>query len=206
MDEGNQMTSPIDFYFDFSSPYGYFASTRIDDLAARHGRIVVWRPILLGAVFKITGQQPLPTIPLKGSYAKHDLARSARLFGVPFKLPTKFPVAGQAPSRAYYWVAARDAAHGRRLAQALYRAYFAEDRDISSPEVTANVAAKLGIDRDELLHALNEPAVKEHLKNEVDAAIERGVFGSPYIIVDGEPFWGADRLDQVGRWLETGGW
>ncbi|OGA38877.1 MAG: 2-hydroxychromene-2-carboxylate isomerase [Betaproteobacteria bacterium RIFCSPLOWO2_12_FULL_62_13] len=200
------MPNPIDFYFDFSSPYGYFASTRIDAIAANHGREVVWRPILLGAIFKITGQQPLPTIPLKGSYAKHDLARSARIFGVPFKIPSKFPVAGQAPSRAFYWVGDRDPALARKLAQALYRAYFAEDRDISSAEVTANVAAKLGLNRDEVVQALNEPAVKERLKTEVDAAIERGVFGSPYIIIDGEPFWGSDRLDQVEKWLATGGW
>ena len=200
------MTNAIDFYFDFSSPYGYFAAMKIDDIAAKYARAVVWRPILLGAIFKITGQQPLPTIPLKGSYAKHDLARSARLFSVPFKLPSKFPVASQAPSRAFYWVGDRDPVLARRLAQALYRAYFAEDRDISSPEVTANVAAKLGINRDELAQALNDPAVKERLKSEIDAAIERGVFGSPYIIVDGEPFWGSDRLEQVERWLETGGW
>jgi 2-hydroxychromene-2-carboxylate isomerase len=195
------MLNAIDFYFDFSSPYGYFASTKIDDIAARHGREVTWRPILLGAVFKITGQQPLPTIPLKGSYVKHDLARMARSFRVPFRLPTKFPVAGQAPSRAFYWVGDRDPALAKRLAQALYRAYFAEDRDISSPEVTANVAAKLGLARDDVLQALNDTAVKERLKTEVDAAIERGVFGSPYIVIDGEPFWGADRLEQVERWL-----
>ena len=200
------MANTIDFYFDFSSPYGYFAATKIDALAAKYGRTVVWRPILLGAIFKITGQQPLPTIPLKGSYAKHDLARSARLFGVPFKLPSKFPVAGQAPSRAFYWVGDRDPVLARTLAQALYRAYFAEDRDISSLEVTANVAAKLGVNRDELVQALNDQAVKERLKSEVDAAIERGVFGSPYIIVDGEPFWGSDRLEQVEKWLATGGW
>ncbi len=200
------MANPIDFYFDFSSPYGYFASTKIDGIAAKHGRDVVWRPILLGAIFKITGQQPLPTIPLKGSYTKHDLARSARLFGVGFRLPSRFPVAGQAPSRAFYWVGDRDRALAKKLAQALYRAYFTEDRDISSTEVTANVAAKLGVNRDELLQALNDPAAKERLKSEVDAAIERGVFGSPYIIVDGEPFWGSDRLEQVEKWLAMGGW
>jgi len=116
------MADPIDFYFDFSSPYGYLASTRIDDLAARHGRSVTWRPILLGAVFKITGQQPLPTIPLKGSYAAHDLARSARLLKVPFKLPTKFPIGATAPSRAFYWVSDKDPTLARKLAQALYHA------------------------------------------------------------------------------------
>jgi 2-hydroxychromene-2-carboxylate isomerase len=193
---------PIDFYFDFSSPYGYFASTRIDALAEKHGRSVTWRPILLGAVFKISGGQPLTTIPLKGSYAAHDLARSARRFGVPFKLPTKFPIGATAPSRAYYWVGDRDRELAKKLAQALFHAYFAEDRDISNPEVTGNVAAKLGVDKGELTGALNDPAVKERLKTEVDAAIERGVFGSPYIVVDGEPFWGSDRLEQVEQWLQ----
>lgn len=200
------MASPIDFYFDFSSPYGYFAATRIDVIAAKYGREVAWRPILLGAVFKITGQQPLPAIPLKGSYAMHDLARSARLFGVAFKLPSRFPIAAQVPSRAFYWVGDRDPALAKELARALYRAYFAENRDISSPEVTAGVAAGLGLERDEVLQALNDPAVKERLRIEVDAAIERGVFGSPYIVIDGEPFWGSDRLDQVEKWLATGGW
>jgi 2-hydroxychromene-2-carboxylate isomerase len=200
------MANPIDFYFDFSSPYGYLASTRIDELAAKHGRAVIWRPILLGAVFKITGGQPLATIPLKNSYSAHDMARSARLLNVPFKLPTKFPVAGQAPSRAFYWVGDRDPALAKKLAQALYHAYFAEDRDISNPEVTSNVAARLGMDKGEVSQALNDPAVKERLRIEVDAAIERGVFGSPYIVIDGEPFWGSDRLDQVERWLATGGW
>jgi 2-hydroxychromene-2-carboxylate isomerase len=200
------MAKPIDFYFDFSSPYGYLASTRVEDIAARHGRAVTWRPILLGALFKITGGQPLTTVPLKGSYAKHDLARSARLFKVPFKVPTRFPVSGAAPSRAYYWVADRDPALSAKLARALFRAYFVEDRDISNPEVTGNVAARLGLDKGELLQVLNDPAIKERLRTEVASAIERGVFGSPYFVIDGEPFWGADRLDHVDRWLETGGW
>jgi len=200
------MTQPIDFYFDFSSPYGYFAANRIEDIAARHGRSVIWRPMLLGAAFKITGGQPLPTIPLKNRYTAHDLARCARLYKLPFKLPSRFPIATTAPARAYYWVCDRDPALAKQLALALYRAYFVEDRDISNPEVTGNVAAKLGIAKDELTQALNDPAVKERLRNEVDAAIERGVFGSPYIVIDGEPFWGADRVDHVERWLHTGGW
>lgn len=200
------MNSPLDFYFDFSSPYGYFAAAKIDALAAKHGREVTWHPILLGAVFKMNGQSPLPNIPLKGSYAKHDMLRSARWFELPFKIPSKFPIGTIAPCRAYYWVQDQNVALAKNFALALYHAYFAEDRDISSPEVTANVAAKLGIDKATLAAALNDTALKERVKNEVDAAIERGVFGSPYIVVDGEPFWGADRLDQVERWLEKGKW
>jgi 2-hydroxychromene-2-carboxylate isomerase len=200
------MANPIDFYFDFSSPYGYLASTRIEALAAKHGRSVVWRPHLLGAVFKINGQQPLTSIPLKGNYTAHDLARCARLLKVPFKLPSKFPIGATTPSRAYYWVNDGEPVLAKRLAQALYTAYFSEDRDISSPEATVSIAAKVGVDKRELEQALNDPAVKERLRAEVDAAIARGVFGSPYFVVDGEPFWGSDRLDQLDKWLETGGW
>ena len=83
---------------------------------------------------------------------------------------------------------------------------FVDDRDISSPEVTIGIAAGLGIPRQSMESALNEPALKDRLRSEVDAAIARGVFGSPYFIVDGEPFWGSDRLDQLERWLSTGGW
>jgi 2-hydroxychromene-2-carboxylate isomerase len=94
----------------------------------------------------------------------------------------------------------------KRLARTLYRAYFAEDRNISKPEVTVEVASTLGIEASALSRALDDAAVKDRLRREVDAAIGRGVFGSPYIVVDGEPFWGADRLDHIERWLATGGW
>ena len=198
------MAQPIGFYFDYSSPYGYIAALKIDDLAARYGRSVIWKPILLGAVFKVTGGKPLPTLPLKGEYSKIDIARSARFHDLPFRFPSKFPIAGQAPSRAFYWVNERDPALARKLARALYQAYFVDDRDISSPEITADVAASLGLNRDELLAAIGSDAIKDKLKNEVEAAIARGIFGSPYFIIDGEPFWGADRLDQIERWLDKG--
>jgi 2-hydroxychromene-2-carboxylate isomerase len=198
------MPANLDFYFDYSSPYGYFAAMKIDDLAARHGRSVNWKPILLGAVFKVTGSQPLPSLPLKGPYALRDIARSARYYGIAYKQPSKFPIAGQAPSRAFYWANDRDPALAKKLAQTLYQAFFVEDRDISSPEITADVAATLGFKRDEVLAALNDPAVKDRLKNEVDAAIKLGVFGSPYIVIDNEPFWGIDRFDQIERWLAHG--
>lgn len=198
------MTSPaiIDFYFDFSSPYGYFAAEQVEALAARYGRSTIWRPILLGAVFKITGQQPLVTIPLKGRYAEHDLLRSARAYGLPFRRPTRFPVSTTAACRVFYSLCDRDPGAAKALAIALYRAFFVDDRDISDPEVVIALATTLGHDRATLSAALEDPAVKDRLRQEVDAAVARGVFGSPYLIVDGEPFWGADRLDQLARWLE----
>jgi 2-hydroxychromene-2-carboxylate isomerase len=201
------MAAPIDFYFDFSSPYGYFASCQVDALAAKHGRDVAWRPILLGLVFKVTGGQPLPTLPLKGDYVRRDIPRCGRLYGVPIRIPSRFPVATAAPVRAFYWLHDRDPAQAKALAGAIYRAYFIDDADIANPEVIAGVAAAAGVaEKAELAAALNDPAVKERARTETDAAIARGVFGSPFLIVDGEPFWGMDRLPQAARWLETGGW
>lgn len=200
------MTAPIDFYFDFSSPYGYIASAKIDAIGAKHGREVDWHAILLGAVFKVTGGQPFADLPLKGDYGKHDVARSARLHGVPYRPPSHFPIATLAPARAFYWATAQGAAQAKALTAALYRAYFVDDRDISKPETVVEVAQGVGLDASALSKALSDAAVKERLRSETDAAIARGVFGSPFVIVDGEPFWGADRLDQVEHWLKTGGW
>ena len=202
--EVRHMTTPLDFYFDYSSPYGYFAALKIDELAARYGRDVNWKPILLGAVFKVTGGRPLPSLPLKGDYSRHDIPRSARFHGVPYRHPSKFPIASQSPARAFYWLAERDALQAKRLAKALYHAYFVEDRDISSPDVTADVAVTLGLVRTDVLTAIQDPAIKEKLQTETAQAIARGVFGSPYIVIDDEPFWGVDRFDQIERWLAGG--
>jgi len=199
------MSDPVEFYFDFSSPYGYLAATRISQLAGKYGRGVAWKPILLGAVFKVTGSGPLPSLPLKGPYSKRDMERSARFLAVPFKLPDPFPVSTQAPARAIYWLEQKAPGRIEACVLALYRAYFVDGRDISSPDTTADVLASLGLDRAEALAAIGEPAIKERLRSATQTAIERGVFGSPYIFVDGEPFWGSDRLDQVERWLKSGG-
>jgi len=200
------MPDAIDFYFDFSSPYGYLASRRIEGIAAKHGRSVTWRPHLIGAAFATTGSQPLLNIPMKGEYARIDLPRTARGAGVPFRLPEKFPFLSVAAARAFYWLDDSDSAKAKELAQALYDRAFGAGEEISSAEAVVETAAGLGVDAGALRAALGDPAVKGRLKQEVEAAIGRGVFGSPYIIVDGEPFWGHDKLEEIDRWLETGGW
>lgn len=200
------MARPIDFYFDFSSPYGYVASHRIDAIAQKHGRGVNWRPYLLGAVFKVNGRRPLPEQPLVGEYARRDFARSARRHAIPLKIPERFPISGVNPSRAFYWLDERDPEQAKALARALYRAYFVDGRDISDPEQVATSRLPPVATRSAVLAALQDPKVKERLKRETDAAIARGAFGSPFVFVDEEPFWGNDRLDEVDRWLETGGW
>jgi 2-hydroxychromene-2-carboxylate isomerase len=199
------MPTPLQFHFDFSSPYGYLASQKIEALAARPGRAVDWRPMLLGAAFKVAGTQPLTSIPLKGDYTKRDLPRSARYHGVPFRMPSKFPIATQAPARIVLWQKAIDPGVSAPLVKALYRAYFVDDRDISNPDLAADVAAEAGCNHDGARAAIDDPAIKDQLKRNVEAAIAAGVFGSPFIIVDGEPFWGIDRFDQIERWLASGG-
>jgi 2-hydroxychromene-2-carboxylate isomerase len=200
------MSAPIQFYFDFSSPYGFMASQRIEALAARHGRSVEWRPILLGVAFKQTGSAPLTEIPLKGDYARRDFERSARFHGIEgFRLPSRFPIPTQAAGRIVTWVRREQPPAAAAVASALYRAYFVHDRDISNPDVAADVAGETGMDRGAARAAVDDPAIKDAFRHDVDAALALGVFGSPYVIVDGEPFWGFDRFDQIDRWLANGG-
>ena len=197
--------SQIDFYFDFSSPYGYLAATRINAIAAKYERRVKWRPILLGPAFKASGNSPLVSQPLKGEYATRDFKRTARYMGVPFKQPENFPIGTQNAARAFYWLDDQDPLIAHKFAMTCFATYFAEGIDIGSAEMVASLAARVGANHDDVLAAVADPAVKERLKREVEASLALGVFGSPYIIVDGEPFWGADRLEQVQAWLETGG-
>ncbi|NTV11659.1 MAG: 2-hydroxychromene-2-carboxylate isomerase [Zoogloea sp.] len=199
------MSAPIDFYFDFSSPYGYFASEKIDALAARYGREVNWRPILLGPAFKATGSAPLAGVPLKGEYSLHDFQRTARYLDVPFRQPSTFPIATHYAARAFMWLEGRDSGLARAFAHAAYRAFFADDVDISGADVVLDIAEAQGADRIALAEAIVSDAMKLRLRNAVEEAIGRGVFGSPYIVIDGEPFWGVDRLPQIEKWLAEGG-
>jgi 2-hydroxychromene-2-carboxylate isomerase len=196
---------PLDFYFEFASPYGYFASLRIDTIAAAYDREVTWRPIMLGAALKLTGG-PNMHLPLKGPYLLHDAPRCARLLDVPFRQPPVMPMNSLAASRAYWWLFDQDQDLAKGLAESVYHAHWGEGQDMSTAEQVAEVAETLGIVREDVITAVQDPAVKARLKAETDRSLERGVFGSPFIFVDGEPFWGADRLDQVERWLRTGGW
>jgi 2-hydroxychromene-2-carboxylate isomerase len=196
----------LDFYFDFSSPYSYFAAEKIDDLAGRFGRKVNWHPLLLGVVFQRLGTLPLVHQPGQGVYAPHDMARSARYLGIPFSMPSRFPLPTQAAARAFYWLDGCDVGLAKRFAHVVFRAYYVDDCDISLPETVIEMAVGCGVDRGELVAALATQVLKERLKQETEAAIARGIFGAPWVIVDGESFWGADRLPQIERWLETGGY
>jgi 2-hydroxychromene-2-carboxylate isomerase len=198
------MNSTIDFYFDFSSPYSYIASEWIDALAARHGRPVRWQAILLGATFAATGLKPPVDFPLKREYSMRDFLRSARFEGLPYRQPQPFPIATQNAARVFWWLDAEDPARAVAWAHAALRAYFARGVALDDPAALKTLAAEAGLDADAAEAAWNDPACKLRLKAANEAAIAAGVFGAPFFVVDGEPFWGNDRKPQIERFLAQG--
>lgn len=199
------MAGNIDFYFDFSSPYGYFAATRIDALALKYSRSVKWHPVLLGVLFKPTGTAPLPLIPVKGEYSMHDMERTARLHQIPYARPSVIPIPTQAAARAMLWIRAESGdARAVEFAQAAFHAYFVDDVNISEPAAVTQIAVKLGVDAAAVNEGMNSASIKDQLRADVEQAQARGVFGAPFMIVDGESFWGFDRFDQLEIFLKNG--
>lgn len=187
------MSGTIEYWFDFSSPYGFIAAMKIHAIA----RPIRWRPFLLGAVYKTFGQSPLEH-PLKREYVvKVDAPRMARLIGLELKVPADFPGHSLPPARLFYWIEDQDAARAQEFARAAYRAYWLDGRSTSDPAVALNTAARLGFDRDAATAGLQQPSIKELLIRANEEAIGKGVFGSPFFLVDGEPFWGSDQLDLI---------
>ncbi len=145
-------------------------------------------------------------MPLRRDYLKIDVPRYARLLNLPFTLPEGFPMLALAPSRAFYWLTESDPDKARALASGVFNAYFGEGRDMSKIEAVAEIGETLGIIPEVMIAAVQDQAVKDKLKDETEKAIALGIFGSPFFVVDGEHFWGADRLWQVDEWLKAGGW
>jgi 2-hydroxychromene-2-carboxylate isomerase len=196
---------PIDFYFDFSSPYAYIASEWIEALAARHGRTVTWRAILVAASFQVSGLKPQIEYPLKREYAMLDFERSARFAGVPLAIPPKFPITTQNAARIFWWLNdSGDEARARHWARHGLRAYFTRGVDLSDNAALDGLAAEFGLEPGRAEAAWSDPVWKARLKRANDEAIAAGVFGVPFFVVDGTPFWGNDRRAQLERWLDKG--
>jgi 2-hydroxychromene-2-carboxylate isomerase len=197
--------SAIDFYVDFSSPYSYIASEWIEALAARHGRTVRWHAVLLGVTFQAAELKSPVSHPIKREYSLHDFERSARFAGVPFTLPEKFPVATQNAARIFWWLEKSDPERAANWARHCLRAYFTRGTvDLSNAEHLKALASEFGLDAGEAERVWTEPRWKSRLKTACDDAIAQGVFGAPFFVIDGEPFWGNDRRDQIERWLAGG--
>jgi 2-hydroxychromene-2-carboxylate isomerase len=200
--------TPIDFYFDFLSSYGYFASLRIEALAARHGRTVRWHSMLLGvAVMKTMGLKPLLDTPLKSDYVLRDAARYMRRHRLQLARKLTDPAMDPlAAARGFYWVRRHRPGQEAAYARVAFDRYWREGRDLSTPAQVAALAPAIGIDPAAMLAGIEDDQARGDLREAVAASLARGVFGSPFIFVDGEPFWGSDRLEQIDEWLSTGGW
>lgn len=189
--------TPIDFHFDFSSPYGFIAAMQMDEVAARSGRAVKWRPFLLGAVYQQFRQSPLEH-PLKRRYViEIDVPRMAHRQGLAIKVPSGFPEHSLPATRTFYWIEGQAPDMAPAFAKAAYRRYWLDGRSTADADVPLDVAAGLGFDRAAVAAGIQHPAIKERVKAENDQAIAAGVFGSPFIVVDGELFWGSDRLEHA---------
>ncbi len=189
----------LDFYWDFSSPYAYLASTQVEALAARTGATLRSCPMLLGGLFKAIGQVDVPLMAFseaKRKYMLVDLHRWADHWGVPFKFPSRFPMNTVKALRAYL---ALPEARRAAFRAATFRAYWADDRDIADDAVLAEL---IGADAAEVLLRTKEPAIKEELFAATGAAAKAGAFGAPTWVVDGtDLYWGQDRIPLVERAL-----
>lgn len=200
------MTTPageVDFYFDFSSPYSYLAAESIEQLAARHGHRVNWRPMMLGIIFKATGSAPLTEQhPWRASYAVMDFRRSAEMAGVPFRYPSRFPQASHNAARVLLWLQETAPEKARPFALAVFRSLFVHDGDIQSADNLAGIGRVLDIDEAGLRAAIQDPAIKQKLAACNDVAQSRKVFGAPTFFVGAEQFWGHDRMPHLERRLQ----
>lgn len=197
----------VEFYFDFLSPYAYIGSVSIERLAKELNFEVVWRPLLLGiTVVKVMGLKGVSEIPLKREYVRHDVERFARYLDIPFNRAPTETMKSLSAMRAFVWLDRKDPDKARRFARSLFEAQWARARDLSGIDAVVALASSVDEDPEEMRSGILDPDIKLLLTKQVDAAIERGVFGAPTFAVGGELFWGADRLPMVKRWLETGGW
>jgi 2-hydroxychromene-2-carboxylate isomerase len=197
------MHAPIRFYFDFASPYAYFSLEPLEQLAARHQRRIEWRPVLVWAVLK-AHKIPAPTTsPVKWQYLMHDMVRSAAYFGVDYSHPSLLPLSTHRAARLFYAIEQYDRTGAVKLARQLFRAFFAEGRDPSDSEVLCDIAAAHGLSRSAAQEAIDGDTGRARLATEIEQAVADGVCGSPFFIIDGEGFFGADRLAQV-EWRLTG--
>ncbi len=201
---------PITFWFDFISPFGYLASLRIDALAARHGRTVEWRPLLLGiTVLKVMGLKAIPQTPLKGDYARRQIARYLRRHNITLQRDPGAPPMNPLPAgRLFAWLRAHEPTHthAKPFAQAALHAHWALGKDLDQAHELRAAGAQAGVPESIINAGLNDPQAAHLLRAEVDAAITSGAFGSPFFIVDGEPFFGVDSMELLDEWLSCGGW
>ncbi len=194
------MSKSVEFFFDFGSPSTYLAWTQLPQIAAAAGANIIWQPMLLGGVFKATGNQSPISIPAKGRYTMQDFARFARRYGVPIAFNPHFPINTLTLMRGA--AGYLGSAQFERYLSAIFEAMWVNKKNLGKPEVVAEVITRAGLDPAEFARLVSDEEVKERLKGITEQAIQRGAFGAPTFFVGEEMFFGQDRLDFVAEALQ----
>lgn len=190
------MSVQLDFYFDFGSPTAYLAHKRLQQLVSEYNLQINYHPVLLGGLFKATGNMSPVAIPAKGGYMlQHDLPRFARRYGVPLNFNPHFPINTLPLMRGA--LAAQRMDCFERYLDVVYDAVWVDGKNMGEPEVIAEVLAAAGLDAEGLMALSQDPEVKAQLVSNTEAAVERGAFGAPTMFIGDEMFFGQDRLDFV---------
>lgn len=198
------MAEPILFITEFSSPYAYIAGHMIDEVAQKHGRTVDWLPISLGHLWKAIGHDAQAAPPRKMHYAMKDWTRAAKQQGLPIVTkPDSFPANPKVPLRIFYHLKSSDPAKATAFARAVFDRFWGEGKPISNIADLQGIAKALGIDPQTLAVAENDEAAKAAVADAVARADEMGAFGTPTFFVDGEMYWGHDRLTALDRTLSA---
>ena len=191
------MTRTVEFFFDFGSPTTYLAYRQLPKLAAEAGADIAWRPMLLGGVFKATGNASPASVPAKGRWMNDDMRRWAERYGVPLRFNPHFPINTLTLMRGATGVQMRRPAEFLRYLEVIERAMWETPRNLGDPAVLAATLAEAGFDAEEFAALVGDPEVKAKLVETTEEAVARGVFGAPTFFVGKEMFFGQDRLDFV---------
>jgi 2-hydroxychromene-2-carboxylate isomerase len=191
------MSKTVEFFFDLGSPATYLAYTQLPKICAQTESQLIYIPILLGGVFKATGNASPATIPAKGRYMFQDLDRYARRYSVPLKFNPHFPINTLMLMRAVTGMQLRQPQRFQAFIDCLFHALWVDGRSLDDLATVASVLTQNGFDPDEILALTADEAVKAALKDNTEKAVQRGVFGAPSMLVEGELFFGQDRLEFV---------
>lgn len=189
------MSKTVEFYYDYGSPASYLAWTQMEKLAERTGATIVWKPALLGGIFKETQNRPPISVPAKGAWMVKDLARFAQRYDVPMQMNPKFPINTIYLMRGAL-VAQRDG-YLDTYNRAIFNGMWVDAEDVGDMTVVARLLTAAGLDPETFGAAIQAPEIKKELFVRNDEAVAKGIFGMPSFVIDGELHWGQDRLDFV---------
>ena len=197
------MAKTFDYYFDFGSLATYLAHTQLDKIKAETGASPIYLPMLLGAVFKATGNASPVSVPAKGKYIFVDFKRFADSYGVPLQINPFFPIITTTLMRMLTGLQMRSDARMHEFMDLIFKAIWVDALNLNDPEVVERVLQEAHFDPSELLQLANDQATKDRLKDVTTKAVESGVFGAPTFFVGDQMFWGQDRIEQLKSALKS---